>query len=87
MKDGQCFRGIFELSVDNPNYSKISEITERKWKSTYGFYTEYWYYMDHGILEYSRRKPNNFEEITYNQFEDWILNGVEINNEPNYEIY
>lgn len=85
MKNGDYFKGIFSRGSDNPNYKKIREITFPKWEFNFGFYDDYWYQLVNGTLDCFIYKPTTGEEITYQIFEDWILEKAPENTQ--YEVY
>jgi hypothetical protein len=85
MKNGDYFEGIFYSAVDNPNDNKIELITKDKGWGEFGYYKHYWYYMENNKLHYSSYKPNKGNEITYQEFEDWILGSNQ--SQPVYEVY
>lgn len=88
MKDGQYFKGIFGRIENSPNDKIIGKITQSKDWGRFGFYSGYYYWLNKGKLCYSEYSPpEDYTEITYQEFEDWILGEEPITSEPNYEIY
>jgi hypothetical protein len=85
MINGDYFKGIFTSSRHNINDELINKKLKDKGWSEYGFYDDCWYYLKNNELFYSYYKPTSGNEITYGEFEDWILGKQPI--EPIYEIY
>jgi hypothetical protein len=85
MKNGDYFKGIFRSASDNLNNELIKDKTSEKGWDNFGFYDDYWYYMENNDLYYSSNKPQTGNEITYQEFEDWILDKQPLN--PQYEVY
>ena len=88
MKELNWFKGKFRDYEDNPNNKAIElKMEEMGWNYRFGFFDDTYYYFEKGRLYFDSSKPKKGVEITYEQFENWILNDIHIQSEPQYEIY
>ena len=85
MKNGDYFKGKFMGFEYSTNHKLIQIKLKDKGWDNFRFYDRCWYYLKNGELYYSYNKPISGNEITHQEFEDWILNKQPLN--PQYEVY
>lgn len=98
MKELEWFRGIFSYSSYNINLVRLKKETQKLNWGSFGYFDNHYYQMIDNKLYFFTSRPKNGVEITYNQYENWMLGDPILNDilddypqvcidHLNYEVY
>ncbi len=87
MKNNQYFKGPGGLSEGEKKMinTALRNLEFISLDSKLGFLSYCYYYITDNKLYYTESLPSKLEEITFEEFKNWILNYTKP--EPQYEIY